>query len=156
MDQSYDVLDNTAGGGELTLSPGTIKFLTETRKWVNFLSILGFIGIGIMVLFGLFAGAIFNAIPSEFSSPAAGLGGGLFGIIYILMALLYSFPVFYLYKFGSKLKVALLNKDNAALELAFENLKSHYKFVGILMLIIVAFYAVSLIGFGIFGAAMSF
>ena len=155
MDQSFDVLDNAAGGGELTLSPGTIIFLRETRKWVNFLSILGFILIGLMVLFGLFAGAIINAIPTGFSSPAAGIGGGLFGIVYIIMALLYFFPVFYLYKFGAKLKVALTNTDNAALELAFENLKSHYKFVGILTLIIFGFYFLSLVGFGIFGAAMS-
>ncbi|NEN25298.1 DUF5362 domain-containing protein [Cryomorpha ignava] len=156
MESTHDVLDNSgAVSQELTLSPNAISFLHETRKWVNFMAILGFIGIGLMVIFGLFAGTIFGAMASEMGTPAAGFSG-FFGIFYIFVALLYFFPVMYLYKFGSKLKIALNSHDNGALEGAFENLKSHYKFVGILMIIVMSFYVLAAIFMAIAGfSAMS-
>ena len=145
MEQSYEVLDNSGiVGHELTLSVNAISFLNETRKWVSFLAILGFIGIGLMVLFGFFASTILGFMASELGGPAAGFSG-LFGILYIFIALLYFFPVMYLYKFGSKLKLALNSRDSGALESAFENLKSHYKFLGIFTIIGIGFYILAAI-----------
>lgn len=152
MQETHDVLDNShSGGQEFTLSANAISFLTETRKWSSFLSILGFIGIGLMVIFGLFASTIFGLMANELGAQPAGFSG-MFGIIYIFVALLYFFPVLYLYKFGSKLKVALNNRDNIALESAFENLKSHYKFIGIFTIITIGFYILA----AIFGAIAGF
>ena len=129
MEHSYDVLDNVSGSGtDLSLSPRAISFLTETRKWVNFLAILGFIAIGLMVLSG------------QTGMSAIG-GSAFFGVIYIIVALIYFFPVMYLYKFGTNLKTALAIRDGRALERSFENLKSHYKFIGIIAIIGSAFYA---------------
>ena len=143
MEHSHDVLDNVSGSGtDFSLSPQAIAFLTETRKWVNFLSILGFIAIGFMVLSGLFFGTIMGAMMGSTGMGAMG-GSAFFGVIYIFIALIYFFPVMYLYKFGTKLKTALANRDSKSLEQSFENLKSHYKFVGILAIIGLSFYAFS-------------
>ena len=142
MEHSHDVLDNVSGSGtDFSLSPQAISFLTETRKWVNFLAILGFIAIGFMVLSGLFFGTLMGAMMGQ-TGMAAG-GSAMFGVVYIVIALIYFFPVMYLYKFGSKLKVALANRDSKSLEQSFENLKSHYKFVGIFAIIGLGFYAFS-------------
>lgn len=140
MNQSHDVLDSTGNGyQDLSLSKSAIVFLEETRKWTNFLSILGFIGIGIMVVFGLFAGAIMSTMSNTLGAPVDAFPG-FFGFIYIIMALVYFFPVLYLYRFGAKLKVALKTHDNTMLTLALENLKSHYKFVGIVAVIMLSIY----------------
>ena len=143
MEHSYDVLDNVSGSGtDFSLSPQAITFLTETRKWVNFLAILGFIAIGLMVLSGLFFGTIMGAMMGQ--TGMSGLGGSaFFGVFYIIISLIYFFPVMYLYKFGTKLKTALANRDSKSLEQSFENLKSHYKFMGIVAIIGLAFYAFS-------------
>jgi len=143
MEHSHDVLDNVSGSGtDFSLSPQAISFLTETRKWVNFLAILGFIAIGLMVISGLFFGTLMGAMVGQ--TGMSGMGGSaFFGVFYIIIALIYFFPVMYLYKFGTKLKVALANRDSKSLEQSFQNLKSHYKFVGIVAIIGLVFYAFS-------------
>lgn len=153
MEQTSDVLDNSAGSSEnICLSPNAITFLTETRKWVNFLSILGFIGVALMALMGLFAGSLFSFFASQMGSPVAGFPGFL-GLVYVFMAIIYFFPILYLYKFAAKLKLALKNHDNSALESAFQNLKSHYKFVGIVAIIMIGFYVVGALFAVLAGAA---
>lgn len=152
--EQIDVLDESnTEPGALTLSPNTITFLTEIRKWANFLAILGFIMTGLMVVFGLFAGTIFNSMSAQMGQAMP--MGGFFGIFYILIALVYFFPIFYLYRFASSLKIALNRSDHSSLESAFENLKSHYKLIGILAIIMLAFYAIGLV-FGLIAGLAGF
>ena len=72
--------------------------------------------------------------------------GFLLGVIYIVLGLLYFFPVYYLFKFSTSLKAALLSKNNQLLDSAFENLKSHYKYIGIMMVIVIGIYIVFGVG----------
>jgi hypothetical protein len=75
-------------------------------------------------------------------NPMMGKGTGFFSAIYIVIALMYFFPIYYLFQFSSKIKNAFKFNDNEQLNASFEYLKSHYKFMGILALIFVSFYAV--------------
>jgi hypothetical protein len=122
-------------------------YIMETAKWSKFLSILGFIFIGFMSIIGLL---MLFSLGGSLLSNAVGLNNipgfpaGMFsmvGLIYFGIALLYFFPVYYLYMFARKTKNAILCNDNQMLAEGFSKLKSHYKFVGILTLIIVGFYA---------------
>ena len=61
------------------------------------------------------------------------------------MAIIYFFPILYLYKFSSSIKNGILNSSSDQLDLAFRNLKSHYKFMGILVIVMLAFYAFALL-----------
>ena len=129
------------------------SYLGETAKWAKFLAIVGFIFCGLIVLGGLFAASFMTAAMSK-------LGGGegsqistvALSFIYILVALLYFFPCLYLFNFASKMQVALRNNDQQQLIQSFKNLKSCYKFVGILMIVILSLYAlvllVAIIGIG--------
>jgi hypothetical protein len=131
-------------------------YIMETAKWSKFLSILGFIFVGFMSIIGILM--LFSLGGSLFSDAVGlnnipGFPAGMFslvGIIYFGIALLYFFPVYYLYMFARKTKNAILCNDNQMLAEGFSKLKSHYKFVGILTLIIVGFYAFSIF-IGIFG-----
>ena len=136
------------------LSPSSIQFLGETAKWAKFLAILAFVGLGLMVLgaLGLFVGGAIGGM-----SENAVLSPGVLAGIYLLMALIYFFPVSYLYNFAAKIKKAFRSEDAEQLEAGLEYLKKHYKFLGIFTIVFMASYMMMFIfvmiaGFGaVFG-----
>lgn len=126
----------------LELTNRSLSYLNETRKWTMFLAILGFVFLGIMVIFSLSFSAIFSSISGE--EAKLPFPGFLIGFIYLILAVVYFFPILYLYKFSSFIKDGILNSSSDQLDLAFQNLKSHYKFMGILFIVMLAFYAFAL------------
>lgn len=127
---------------ELQLDSTAKDFLKEAAKWAYFLSIIGFIGIGFLALIAVFAGTLFSRFNSMPGMAAyGGSFGTMIGVIYFLMAALYFFPVYYLFKFSSNAKKAFRDNDSQALTESIGYLKSHYKFFGILMIILLALYA---------------
>lgn len=138
---------------ELHLDESAKDFLKETAKWAYFLSILGYIGIGLIVVIALFAGAIFSTLGS--TVPGMGAMGASFGVMmgvfYFVIAAIYFFPVYYLNKFGVNAKRAFRENDSEALTNSFEYLKSHYKFIGIFTLSIMILYGLILV-FAVLGA----
>ena len=128
---------------QLTLNGKAKSFLRETAKWCKFLSIVGFVGIGLMIVFALFAGTIFSALPQAQTIPFD-LGLAM-TITYLILAALYFFPVYYLYQFSGKMKAALFTKNDDTLADAFEVLKSHYKFVGVFTIIILSLYILAFV-----------
>ena len=126
----------------LTISNTAINDLSESGKWTKFLSIIGFIFSGLIVIMGLFSGSIMSSIPNgQISNMFNGMGI-IAGGMYILMGLLYFFPSWYLFKFSQKIKKALSTQNNNDLNLnaAFNNQKSFYKFWGILTIISIGIY----------------
>jgi len=130
----------------LSVNDQAIGFLKETAKWCSFLSIIGFIGIGLMVIGALFFGAMLASLSSMGASNGfdTAVGGGFITVLYLLMAVLYFFPVYYLYKFSVNMKRALQMKDEDTLTSAFEYMKSHYKYIGILTIVILSLYVLLL------------
>ena len=122
--------------------------LFETRKWTMFLSVLGFIFIGLMMLAALAITTI----------GSGGLGFG-FGIMFFIMMLvfivIYFFPIYYLFKFSELSKIALANKDNVQLTNALMYLKKHYKYMGILAIVILSLYLLMFIFAGVAGTMSS-
>jgi hypothetical protein len=141
MTKNFEFTDETQG------------FLKETAKWAYFLSILGFIGIGFMVILALFVGAIFSKLGSLSGgvSPFAGIGTGLITTLYLIIALIYFFPVYYLFQFSAKTKKAFKNNDNELLNESFSYLKSHFKYIGVIALIFISLYGFIII-LGVFAA----
>jgi hypothetical protein len=135
---------------ELQLNESAKGFLKEAAKWAYFLSILGYIGIGILVLIAVFAGSIFAKMGSM-TPGMSGFGGMgfVFSFIYIIMAAVYFFPIYYINQFASKAKLALQTNDSETLATSFGYLKSHYKFFGIISLIMVCLYALVILFAGI-------
>lgn len=132
---------------ELTLSYISINFLKETAKWAKFISIVGFVLIGLMVIIGLLLGTVMTAfsamIPSDLpeGTPNPAAFSWIFSAIYIIISGIYFFPVYYLFNFSSKLKSAINSNSQIKLEESFKNLKSHYKFMGIFLIIGIVIYA---------------
>lgn len=133
-----ETIDKQFSNTDLIVTTQAKNFLQFASKWANFLSIMGFISLGLMVLAG-FAVIVFG---SAFGGIAGGMQMGMLGFIYLLMALLYFFPTYYLYVFASKMKKALNNNTQDEFDLGLENLKSFFKFIGIFTIIMISFYLV--------------
>ncbi|SHM96785.1 DUF5362 family protein [Flavobacterium xinjiangense] len=133
---------------EMRLSESAKDFLKETAKWAYYLSILGYLGIGFIIFAALFAGTLFSAMGKI--NPAMGAMGSSFGIVmafvYFLIGLLYFFPVYYLNKFASNAKAAIKNNDAETLTTSLQYLKSHYKYIGIMTLVIFSLYLLMFVG----------
>ena len=135
---------------QLTLNGRSKSFIRETAKWAKFLSIVGFVGMGLLLIGSFFVGNIYKDLPQAQMLP---FDMSIFMTVYfIVIALIYFFPIYYLYQFSIKMKTALLTKNDDTLSDAFEVLKSHYKFIGVFTIIILSLY-VLLFLVGILGAA---
>jgi hypothetical protein len=137
----------------LRLTVQSREFLREIAKWAQFLSIVGFVGLAFIVLIALFAGSLVGTMASMSGEEMPGAMSGTFvTVLYLLMAVLYFFPIYYLFKFSTRLKEALVNEDEAILEDSLGYLKSHYKFIGILTIVMISIYILAF-AFAIIGIA---
>jgi hypothetical protein len=109
--------------------------LDAIRKWTLFLSILGFVFIGLM-----FAIVIVLSVVKGFGSNQ--VLGFLMFIPLIFVCAIYFFPIYFLFQFARYSKMAILNKNNELLSQALLNLKRHYTFMGILAIIGICVYIV--------------
>lgn len=131
---------------ELQVDQQSIGYLSETARWARFLSIVGFVVCGLMVVFSVFFGSIMSTISKigsgsdSFSGSAMVMSNYAFSVVYIIIALLYFFPCLYLFNFSTKMQRALRNNDQTNLNAAFGNLKGCFKFVGILTIVVLSFY----------------
>lgn len=143
---------------DLRLNEMCKAHLREAAKWSKFLAIVGFIGIGFMVLVGIFMGTLFNnSGMSEVPGMEAfnTMGTTFLMILYIIIGLIYYFPIKYLYDFSIQAKSALDLSDSFLLEDAFSKLKSHYKYIGIMMIIILSLYALMFVFFGMLASLLA-
>ncbi len=126
-----------------------MSVLNETRKWTKFIAILGFIGIAFLVLMGLFFGTFFSSMMESIPQKTTFLATTM-SITYIIMAIVFFFPILYLLNFSNKMKIALYYNNQEALYEAFNNLKRYYKFKGILIIIGLLIWGAIIIGASIF------
>ncbi|PLX11560.1 MAG: hypothetical protein C0597_14875 [Marinilabiliales bacterium] len=137
-------------GTELIIDTQTKQNLDETRKWTMFFAILGFIGIGFMVLAALILLIIGIFGSSYWNNREAVMFGGL-SALYLVLGAIYFLPILYLLKFSTNMKNAIEKAEQSKLTSAFDYLKSHYKFVGILTIILFAVYILAAVVIGIVG-----
>jgi len=134
----------------ITFNEGELNMLVSAAKWTKYLSILGFIGIGLYALifiFLLFAVAVAGPRAGAEMIPAL--------IIIPIFVGIYIAPVISLYKFSSKTieGVQFMNKD--ILLHAFDQLRSHFRSVGILTIVMLGLYVLIIFFAVIAGIAMA-
>jgi hypothetical protein len=121
------------------------SYLNQIRKWTKFFAVLGYIMIGLMLVLGVFIGPIIGTVLSNIPYPGVGAMGGMLSVIYIVSAFIYIMPTIYLNRFSNRLKDALESNDNEQLEQSFGNMKSFYKFIGVLTIIMMSIYVLAIV-----------
>jgi hypothetical protein len=129
----------------------TLLHMNEIRKWTRFMSILGFVAVGLLLLVGVvFVVASITRPPMQIEEFGNAFWP-LFGIVYLLLAVVYFFPVLYMYRFSVYAKQSLTGitsggSSNELMANAILFLKKHFRFVGIFTIVILAIYLVVIIG----------
>ena len=117
------------GQPDLKISDTVNGYIRTTAKWTRFLSVLGFITVGFMVLVGIALMIGLTFLRNVHNAPPP-----LIGIVYIPMGLLYMVPAIYLFKYSATLKNVLIKADIRDIEEAIRYQKSFWKFSGIMAL----------------------
>ncbi len=145
---------------DLSIDASASSYLSETARWGRFLAIVGFIGCGFMILMGLLMsflpmtpGSGFVTRTGEYTSTAGG-ARVLMMIIYIVFGIISIFPYLYLHRFSTKVKLAMQTSEQEVLASAFANLKSLFKFYGVLTIIMLGFLALGIV-IAIIGAVVA-
>ena len=73
-------------------------------------------------------------------------------VLYIIIALIYFFPCLFLFRFATKTKAALAANDQEVLNASFQNLKASFRYVGIITIVLLAFWVLALL-VGLLGVA---
>jgi hypothetical protein len=145
-------LDSSSSSSSgLVVNGESAGYLKETGGWARFLAILGFVFVALILILAFFVGALMSSF-----GMGAQLAGMEFmmGIVYFGIAALYFFPILYLFRFATNVIEAVKSNDNQTLVTALKNLKSHYKFIGILTAIFLGLYVCILVVTLIAGSMM--
>ncbi len=122
-------------------------YLKSAGSWGMFLAVLGIIGIiflslaGIVTIVGASKVGALTSYDYYGNSVVHSIGSSMkttmyiVGIIYIVLALVYSYPVKCLLTFNSKVKTAIISNNTADMTIAFKNIKGFFKFFGMLVII---------------------
>lgn len=141
MDTNYQIIDGIVHEATgMPITPKTKDYLKEIQKWALFFAIAGFVSVGMLVLAAVFMPSLLTA-TSGLTNPPPGTTAAI-GFMYIIMAVLYFVPTLYMLNFSRRLKSALLRDDSGELVTAFKFLKSHFKFIGILIIVFLSLYVV--------------
>lgn len=133
---------------ELKLTNSGRSILSDIAKWTKFLSVLGFIFLGLSVIVILSAGILISVTNSYVQPSAAypyhpGMFQWFYAVIYLIIIAIYFVPLYFLYKFSVNTKNALKKDDTDVLTTAFSFLKKHYMFIGILTIIMLVIYLIA-------------
>lgn len=136
----------------LTISDNAINFLLVATRWAKFIAIVGFVFVGILAFGGLISGIVFSYMDNQFARLP--FPPFIFSFLYLIMGVLYFFPVFYLFKFSTHSQYAIKTLNPIQLENAFRNIKSYFKYIGILTIVTLSLFIIAIIGiiksFGLF------
>lgn len=136
---------------KLEIGPDTLRNLNTIRIWTTFLSVLGFILIGLFIIAGIATGMFLTSFST--TKATLGIPESMVIILLFVAGAISLFPVVFLFRFSKNIRDAVQNNDQQKLDRGIRNLKKYFTFIGILVIIAITVYAVGLI---YAGASMSF
>jgi hypothetical protein len=128
------------------LPAAILTYLKLTKPWVRFISIMGFLTTGFLFLLGLVLILGAGILSSLSHSAFGGAPIGLIGLLYSVVACLNFFPALYLYRFASSIQRALRGEEIRGVEEALRNQKSFWRYVGIVLLLILVMQTILILG----------
>ncbi|MFO1481992.1 MAG: DUF5362 family protein [Verrucomicrobiaceae bacterium] len=140
-------------GGD-AVSPGTIAALTATKPWVRFISVMMWIGVAFMLLAAVGMGIAFAFGASQAKSgPFGGAEMIVIAVVYGVMSFFYIYPALKLWGFANRIGSLAASHAVADLDAALHEQRRFWKFLGVLMIVMMCLYIVFIIGMVAFGAS---
>jgi hypothetical protein len=126
------------------VAANTVELLQQTRPWVRFMSVLGFLCVGLMFLICVASGLTrggFGFGPSEL-------------VLFVVFGVMYIFPSLFLSRYASRITDLAETRRVSDLDAALDAQKSFWKFVGVVAAIFTVIYALIFL-FAIAGGIMA-
>ncbi len=130
--------------GKITITEGVSEMFLSMAKWMKFMAIVGFVLIGIMFVAGIgmmLFGSSFSFNGGE-GSAAVGI---VTGLIYLVITVIYFYPVLYLYKAATGIKKGFSESDQEAFEDGIYHHRRHYKLIGLYTLVLLSLYVIAIL-----------
>lgn len=146
-DQVYDPVL----GNNMRISEESGYLLSNIARWAKFLSILGFVMLGLMAIGILSAGTLISGMNRYMLMSASdtmynpGVFSWLHALICLGLLVIYFFPMYFLFRFSTRIKQALASSNTAVLTEAFSYLQKHYMYIGILAIFGLIFFVLGII-----------
>lgn len=153
MTDDYGTIDGGMATSGIQLTATDLSNLRTAGKWGRFIAIVTLVSIGLMVLVMLFFGGTLLATASPEMAGLGAVGTTMILLIYGAMFALYIYPTVMLYKFSTNVIRAADSGNAVAASDAFASLKRMFKFMGILIAIVLGLYALMFVFMLIGGAA---
>lgn len=128
---------------KIEIEQKTLDNLNTIRKWTMFIAIIGFILLGLLLIVGLIAGTFLSTF--KLGETGLGIPESLGLIVFFVVAVIYFFPVFFLFRFSKHTGNAIQTLNKEELHKAFKNLKSYVVYLGVLIIMGLSFYVMALI-----------
>jgi heme/copper-type cytochrome/quinol oxidase subunit 2 len=144
-------METTSEERKIEIGPETLDNLNSVRKWTMFLSVLGFILLGLIIIAGLATSLFLTTFKTQEAN--LGIPESFMILIFLVVGVIYFFPVFFLFRFSRNMRDAIQNLDKEKLQKGFRNLRLYFTYIGIMVIVVLSIYAVALL---FAGASMSF
>lgn len=134
---------------ELQLDQSAKDFLKGAAKWAYFLSVIGYVWIGLLALSAFFTGVSRGTSTLSIGSLSGITEKGIV-VIYLIVIIINFFPVYYLNRFAVTVKKAFKENDMVSLSDSFKYLKFHFKYIVVFITSFVLLYVLITVGVVIF------
>lgn len=138
---------------KLIITEEVRSYLYDMTKWCRMLSNFGFFISAILLIGSIGIPAMIEANPALLSNLGSlgksGNGPAGLTIAYIILGLVYLYPSLLLNRFAKKGKQGVLFGDQESFNLAMSTMKSLFKFMGILTLVVFVSYFLLMIFSGV-------
>jgi len=128
---------------DVSVSETSNDYLKKTAPWMKFVSIVGFIMCGIMVIAGFVM--MLNS-GNTFSGSNIGIGAGF---LYLVGAVIFFIINRFLFLYANGVNKVYKLNDYDALETAFKMQKNFWKIVGIFFIIYISLIAIAMVFFAL-------
>jgi hypothetical protein len=127
----------------LSIDPVVKSHLYETARWAKLLAIVGSLSLLLIVAAGICQYLMLSQFGDSFGMEFQTMRVVIL-IVYFIIIIIALFPLIYLFRFSGKMKSALKANDQTAFNESFLHLKQYFRFLGIITIIGVVLFALSI------------
>ncbi|SOD14703.1 DUF5362 family protein [Pedobacter xixiisoli] len=132
---------------QLIVTEDMRSYIYDMAKWANFLGIVGFVISAFMLMAALTIGPTINSNPemAKMLGQLGAMDGTTFSIVFLIYGFAIFFPSLLMVRYASKAKQGVLYGEQASLDEGIAKLKSLFKYFGVLTIIFIGLYLLTLI-----------
>ena len=136
-------MDTISEENKIEISSEALDNLNVTRRWTTFLSVLGFVILGLIIVAGIATSLFLTVFKTQQTN--LGIPESLMMVVFATIGILCYFPVFFLFRFSKNIRDAIQNNDQRKLAKGFRNLRLFFGYFGILVILIISVYLILLL-----------